>query len=92
MGALRWFFEDRTTGRIVIAQAPNLWLWLFIAAFAASYVVTTVGSVNVIVRIVEYGGFAIWAVDEVVRGVNPWRKLIGVATICGILFLLLKMA
>jgi hypothetical protein len=28
--------------------------------------------------------FAVWAADEVVRGVNPWRRLLGGAVLLGL--------
>jgi len=35
-----------------------------------------------VLRVVALAALGWWAVDEVVRGVNPWRRLLGVAG-CG---------
>ena len=40
------------------------------------------GAVTVL-RVVALAALGWWAVDEVVRGVNPWRRLLGVAG-CGV--------
>jgi hypothetical protein len=78
---LRWLFASRATGRIVVAQWPNLPLWLFIGGEAArlvlhspSWFVTALG---------VFAGLALawWAVDEVLRGVNPWRRLLGLVVL-----------
>lgn len=75
---LRWFFRNRRTGAVTIIQAPNLLLWIAIAS----------GILRLMVTDAEYGGiFTIvfrcallaWAADEIVRGVNPWRRCLGVA-------------
>jgi hypothetical protein len=34
----RWFFQNRETGAITIAQAPNLFLWIVIVAGALIWV------------------------------------------------------
>ena len=56
-------FADGTNGRIVVAQAPNVWLWIFIAALAASFFVKPPGPVYTIVKTVGYGILAVWALD-----------------------------
>jgi len=74
---VRWFFEDRTSGRIVIAQWPNLPLWLFLAAFVVQLVLHPAGRFGLVIAIVGAVGLVWWAVDEVIRGVNPWRRILG---------------
>ena len=68
-----WLFRDRTTGRIVIAQFPNTPLWIFLAAELLGLVVH-----SPIVRGVGLAALAWWALDELIRGVNPWRRALGV--------------
>jgi hypothetical protein len=76
--ALDWMFRSRQTGRITVAQFPNVALWLFVAAVVAGRIVsgttarTATGWIGAV-------GLGWWALDEVARGVNPWRRLLGVA-------------
>ncbi len=77
---MRWLFADRATGRIVIAQWPNLALWIFLAAFAIGNSVPQ-GAAGTIVRMVGTTSLTVWAVDEILRGVNPWRRLLGIAVL-----------
>jgi len=77
----RWWFENRNTGEITIAQFPN---WPLAGIGFAAIVRrladdgTTVDSAAgwVITSLWLY-----WGADEVVRGVNPWRRLLGVLVI-----------
>ena len=82
--ALRWFFTDRKTGRIVIAQAPNLALSVFACAATADYLLKPGGAAGLALRGVKVASLTIWAIDEVVRGVNPWRRTLGAATLAAI--------
>lgn len=71
-------FRDRQSGKIVVAQTPNLPLWIFIAAVAIRFVVPTGGTLHEVVGWIGRLALGWWAVDELVRGVNPWRRLLGV--------------
>ncbi len=75
--AFDWCFRDRRTGRIVIAQYPNLALWIFLGTVALRWMVGTDGVARTILDGVGAASLAWWAVDEVFRGVNPWRRLLG---------------
>lgn len=77
-----WLFRDRTTGRLVIAQFPNVALWIFLATVVLGFVLPADGGPATVVDAIGVGALAWWAVDEVVRGVNPWRRILGVAG-CG---------
>ncbi|BAL78937.1 hypothetical protein S23_57460 [Bradyrhizobium cosmicum] len=74
---LQWFFRSRTTGEITIAQAPNLVLWVVIVAGALRWVWPSPGTVASALDIVFRGGLVVWALDEIFRGVNPWRRCLG---------------
>ena len=80
-GPVRWCFEDRSSGRIVVAQAPNLPLWLFLAALLIEIVVHPTGKVGLAVTLAKVAGLTIWALDEIIRGVNPWRRALGVGAL-----------
>lgn len=72
-------FRSRETGRITVAQWPNPPLWIYIAAVALRRVVPSSGAAPTVVHAVGSAALAWWAVAEVLQGVNPWRRLLGVA-------------
>jgi uncharacterized membrane protein YhhN len=77
----QWFFRNRKTGAITIAQWPNLVLWIVIVAGVLLWTWPSAGKASVGFTIVVKGGLIIWAADEIVRGVNPWRRCLGAAVI-----------
>ena len=77
----RWFFRNRETGAITIAQWPNLILWIVIVAAALLWLWPAAGQTNTAVKIVMRGGLVIWGFDEILRGVNPWRRCLGAAVV-----------
>ena len=81
--AVDWFFRSRETDEIVVVQTPNPPLWVFIGATVASWVVPDDSPAHDPLGWVAIGGLAWWAVDEVLRGVNPWRRVLGLAG-CGL--------
>ena len=84
--AARWLFCDRSSGRIVVAQWPNIPLWVFIVASAVRRVVDPQGTARTAVTAVATVALLWWAVDEIARGVNPFRRILGavvLATMAG---------
>ena len=79
-----WFFRDRRSGAIVIAQWPNLPLWVFAAAAAIEWIFAPPGALGTTLRVLGGLSLAIWALDEVARGVNPWRRCLGLAVLIGL--------
>ena len=77
----RWLFEDRKTGKIVIGQTPNLPLIVFACALATEVVLKPRGLAGVLVRGVKLSGLSYWAIDELVRGVNPFRRIGGASVL-----------
>ncbi len=77
-----WWFRD-CRGRVVVAQPPNLTLWIWIAATVIRVVVDPTGTIGTAVRVVGVVALLAWALDEIVRGVNPWRRLLGVLVFAG---------
>jgi hypothetical protein len=65
---LQWFFRNRETDEVTIAQAPNLVLWVVIAAGILLWVLPSSGNLSAALGIVFKGGLLVWAVDEVFRG------------------------
>lgn len=78
---LQWFFRNRNTGEITIAQAPNLVLWIVIVAAVLRWVWPWRGPSATALDIAVRGGLVVWALDEIVRGVNPWRRCLGGAVL-----------
>ncbi|MEY2571505.1 MAG: hypothetical protein QOE63_1855 [Acidimicrobiaceae bacterium] len=80
-GAFDWLFRDRQTGKIVIAQRPNVPLALFLVAAGVRWLVHPSGTVGTIVSAVAGGALVWWGADELLRGVNPFRRLLGGAVL-----------
>ena len=72
-----WLFRSRVTGRITIAQFPNAALWVYLATAVAQRVVHR-GHARSVIDAIGLAALGWWALDEVLRGVNPWRRLLGV--------------
>lgn len=81
--AVDWLFRNRHTGRITIVQAPNLALWLFIAAAVLRSVLDPSGGSRTALDGMAAAALVWWALDEIGRGVNPWRRLLGGAVLAG---------
>jgi hypothetical protein len=76
---LQWLFRNRETGAITVAQAPNLLLWIVIVSGILLWIRPSAGQVSSILTVAFKGALLIWAADEIVRGVNPWRRCLGTA-------------
>ena len=77
--AFDWCFRSRQTNQITIAQFPNVALWVFFATVVLRWVVPTGAAARPYVDWVSVVALAWWALDEVLRGVNPWRRVLGLA-------------
>jgi hypothetical protein len=77
IGPVDWLFRSRVTGRITVAQLPNAALLVWLAASLLQRLWDPrVGGLDVL-RWVSTCALAVWAGDEVLRGVNPFRRLLG---------------
>jgi hypothetical protein len=76
-----WMFRSRVDGRITIAQFPNVALGLVIATTLLQMVLRARFAENAdVLTALKWAVRATttwWAVDELLRGVNPWRRLLG---------------
>ena len=70
-------FRSRTTGRITVAQLPNWPLGTWLLATVVLWLVDPQGWFRTALTVVAFLALAGWAVDEVLRGVNPFRRLLG---------------
>ena len=83
MRFIDWFWRDRHTGKITVAQWPNLWLWIFAVASLVELITNIAGPAGIALHVVATVSLVIWAGDELLRGVNPWRRCLGAAVLIG---------
>lgn len=89
--AIDWVFRNRETGAITVAQFPNVALWIFLGVFAVrlfgsieddSGQAVIEGGTRVVLDLIGFAALGWWSVDEIWRGVNPWRRFLGVTGAC----------
>jgi hypothetical protein len=81
-------FRDRETGAIVVGQFPNVPLIAWLAATLLGAV--TSGAASDVLGVVATVALVVWAGDELVRGVNPFRRVLGAVVLSWVLFSLLR--
>jgi hypothetical protein len=75
-----WFLRDRGNGRITFVQWPNPALWVWVAT-------TVVAGLDLYpsradeIHWLGAGALIAWGADEILRGVNPARRLLGLAVL-----------
>lgn len=75
-GAPRWWFRDPSTGRTVLGQAPNPAILVFLAATLVRLLDVLPGREQEL-RWIGTGALVVWALDELVRGATPFRRVLG---------------
>jgi hypothetical protein len=92
VGVIDWALRDRGTGRIVVAQWPNTAriVWIAASVVLALSDPDGDGTWGLALRVVATVALSWWAVDEIVRGVNPWRRLLGTVVFAGLVVSLLR--
>jgi hypothetical protein len=78
---IRWAFLNRRTGGITVAQWPNVALWSFAALSVVVQVNTERGTAQPVLQFASRLAFVVWAVDELVRGANPFRRTLGLVVL-----------
>lgn len=68
---------------MVIAQWPNIPLALWILATVLARF--THGHVTTALTVVGTLAIVVWAGDEILRGVNPWRRILGTVVLAGVI-------
>lgn len=79
-----WLFRDRETDQIVLGQFPNPSLFIAMGLFAARWLASVAGASDAVVQALDWGFTAVilwWAGRELLQGVNPFRRILGVAVI-----------
>lgn len=79
--AFNWLFRNRQTGSITVAQVPNLPMWIFLASVLLRWAVSGDSALGPWIEGIALASLSWWAILEVRRGVNPWRRLLGVGGI-----------
>lgn len=81
VGSPRWFFENRETGEITVAQFPNWPLF----GVAAGWIVRALAPNGSVLEALSGASVTLlwvyWGADELIRGVNPWRRLLGLGVL-----------
>jgi hypothetical protein len=72
-----WLFRNRQTGEMTVVQMPNVPLVVWLVARTVQVITQPEGTVNTVLTVVSTGALLVWAVDELVRGVNPFRRIVG---------------
>ncbi len=81
VGSPRYFFEDRETGKITIAQFPNWPLFAIAGGWLVGALAADGSTLERVAHIAVVLLWLYWGADELVRGVNPWRRLLGAGVI-----------
>lgn len=74
-----WWLRD-PDGRVVIAQWPNVALWVWLVTVVAQWWHLSAHREHVLSE-VGHGALIVWAGDELLRGVNPARRLLGLVVL-----------
>ncbi len=80
-GPLEWMFRNRLTGGITVAQLPNAPLVVWFAASLVQRWWNPQVAGHDVLTAVSTGALLVWAADELVRGVNPFRRLLGAVAV-----------
>ncbi len=80
---MRWIFENRETGKLTVAQRPNIPLAAFLIALVGRRAFHPSGTAGGALQVVGTVALIVWAVDEIVRGVNPFRRILGTIVLVG---------
>jgi hypothetical protein len=76
-----WMFRNRRTGGLTVAQLPNATLGVFLVATAVRVLASPRGGFGTTVDVVAGAALFCWAGDEGIRGVNPFRRMLGAAVL-----------
>jgi hypothetical protein len=79
--SFNWLFRSRDNGRLTIAQWPNLSLAIVGTIDVARPLLHTAGDVDVVLHWTGSAALVWWCLDEIVRGVNPFRRALGIVVL-----------
>lgn len=76
---LDWFIRDSKTGKLALIQFPNPALWVFISATLLR--LSSYDAHDTKLGWIASGALIAWALDELVRGRAPARRLLGLVVL-----------
>jgi hypothetical protein len=85
-GVIDWLFRNRRTGGVTVVQLPNASLGIFLAATAVRLLASPHGGVRTAVDVAANVALLCWAGDELIRGVNPFRRMLGGVVLAIVVF------
>src|SRR3954453_16437947 len=85
-----WLFRSRKTGKFTVAQKPNLPLILFVGFRLPQALVSPSGTAHDVLRWLALAALAWWGLDELLRGVNPFRRILGAAVLTSLVLSLMR--
>jgi hypothetical protein len=85
-----WMFRNRRTGDLTVSQLPNATLGVFLVVTALRLLASPHGPFRSALDVVAGVALVCWAGDEVTRGVNPFRRMRGVAVLAALVVGLLR--
>lgn len=71
-----WWLRDRSTGKVVVVNVPNSAIVVWLVATGVRLLVALPEREEQL-RWIGSGVLMVWGADELVRGVNPFRRLAG---------------
>lgn len=72
-----WLFRNPRTGKLAIAQPPNVPLGIFLVASVIRRLAHPDGAAGTAISVVAGAGLVWWAGDEVLRGDSRFRRMLG---------------
>lgn len=82
--AFDWLFRNRHTGDYTVAQWPNFFLGAWIVCSLIRTIFDPTGVQGDVLSWVGAAALLVWAGDEVLRGVNPFRRIVGGVVLLGL--------
>ena len=80
-GSPDWWFRNRQTGRITVGQFPNWPLFAIVIGWVVRSVAAEGSTAHTVTGWAVTVLWLYWGGDEIVRGVNPWRRALGSAVV-----------
>jgi hypothetical protein len=74
-----WWLRS-SDGRLTLWQLPNPALWVWMVALVLGWFPLSATHATAVDG-VRHGALLVWALDEVVRGASPFRRLLGAAVL-----------
>jgi hypothetical protein len=77
-------------GRDYRWPAPNAPAAICVIAFGSRWLFHPPGAIDTALTVIGTGSLLFWAGDELLRGVNPWRRMLGATVLGGVVTVLVR--